>query len=117
MSPADIPPDVFHTCICRELGKHSFAAPDGRVCFHCPATEKADRLFAMAAFKRLHQPLHFDAGAKQCEQASNENHAAPGHQEEIDARIQLGKMPEHGDSEQGAATEKQKYVLKESGRE
>ena len=49
--------------------------------------------------KRLPQPLHFKAAAKQREQAACENHAASGDQENVDAAIKLGEVPEDGDAE------------------
>ena len=65
------------------------------------------------SLKRVPQPLHFEAGAKQREQASDENYAAPCHQEKIDTRVQLGKMSEHGDAEQGAAEDETEFAQKQ----
>ena len=67
--------------------------------------------------KSLPQPLQFKAGAEQCEQTSDQNHAASGHQAEFGAPFEFGKMPEDKDAEKRAAeyetqsTQKKKYVL------
>jgi hypothetical protein len=50
-------------------------------------------------FKRLAQPLHFKAGAKQREQTSRENHAPFGDEENVGAAIKLGEVPEDRDAE------------------
>ena len=56
------------------------------------AAEKADRLPATVALKRLPQPVDLEAGAKQREQASVQDHPAFGRQQKVDAGIEI---PEH----------------------
>jgi hypothetical protein len=70
----------------------------------------------MAAPKRLPEPLHFKAGAEQREQASHEGHAALGHQKEVDARIEFGKMSEYDNAEQGAAEDETELTQKNRNR-
>ena len=71
----------------------------------------------MIRLKSLPKPLHFEAGAKQREQASGQDHAALDDQQNVDTAIKLGKVPEDGDAEKRAAeyeaetTQKQKYVI------
>src|SRR5882724_10771499 len=74
----------------------------------------------MAALERLSQPLDLEAGAEQCEQASEQDHSTLDRQQEVDARIKFGKMPEDDDAEQRAAedetetAEKKKYMMEEN---
>ena len=64
------------------------------------------------SLKSLPQPFHFKAGAKQREQTSRENHAPLGHEENVDASIKLGEVPEDRDAEQGAAEDETKLAQK-----
>ncbi|MGH6712877.1 MAG: hypothetical protein ACREEK_28455 [Bradyrhizobium sp.] len=71
------------------------------------------------ALKRLPEPLHFKAGAKQCEQASDQNHAAPGHEAKLGTPFEFGNMSKDKDAEKRAAeyeaeaTQKKKCVLQD----
>src|SRR6478672_606265 len=67
------------------------------------AAEKSSRSFARGALKRLPQPLYLEAGAKQREQASEQDYPAFGRQQNVDAGSEFGSMPEDDDAEQCAA--------------
>jgi hypothetical protein len=62
------------------------------------APENASQSFAVA-FKRLSQPFDFKTGAKQREQTSHKDHAAPGRQEHVGVSVHLWKMPENDNGE------------------
>jgi hypothetical protein len=55
------------------------------------------------AIKRLTEPFHLKAGAKQREQASDKDRSAHGRLQDVGVSSQIGKMPENNDSEQSAA--------------
>jgi hypothetical protein len=57
----------------------------------------------MHALERLSQPLDFKGRAEQREQTSDENNSTSGHQQNVDAPVEFGKVPEHDDAEQCAA--------------
>src|ERR1700712_3570357 len=69
--------------------------------------------------KRMAQPLQFETGAKQREQARREDDPALDNQKNIGLRSEIGEMPEDRDGKQGAAenkpepAEKQEHVVQE----
>ncbi|MBR1235627.1 hypothetical protein [Bradyrhizobium sp. AUGA SZCCT0182] len=65
----------------------------------------------------LPEPLHFEAGAKQREQTSRQSHAAPDGEQNVDAAIKLGEVPEDGDAEQRAAEDETELTQKQEERD
>src|SRR4051812_35884988 len=65
------------------------------------------------------QPLQFEAGAEQREQAPDKDDAALDGQQDVGLRSEIGQMPEHRDGKQRTAeneaepAEKQEHVIQE----
>jgi hypothetical protein len=64
------------------------------------AGDRSERRQSIAvAFKRLSQSLHFKTGAEQREQAADQDHSAPGRQEDVGFPAELWEMPENDNGE------------------